>query len=390
MDQSPLGLAERIAVALRATAPSGAAFHVRPMGEIAYGSGRSAGVATIHRIAENKLEAVLDIYALNDVPDLVAEFHRRSMLSRLGEVVLQLGINVSRVSNLRTADKGSTTKAILLLWASMALFLLFVQFIILGVSLLTVLLHSVTTLAPGGISLVADSSAVPAAIAASLLASVNLYIVPLFPQSLRASVADAASGWLVVIGYLNGRYNSEDLTQGITSLVDELSGHADPHAAVHLVGFSFGTVLLLDAVFRVDTSPPPRLADLNSVTTIGCPLDALSVFWPDHFTGRRDSYSMRTNWTNVSIEGDPISSRVLDRNGKRGVASRSDGLIRPHAEVTQRDWNRVVRVGAIRQLLFAGFRLHTSYWGRRVNEPGCWLAIVPRILRDDPIYAGSG
>ena len=292
LDQSPLGLAERIAVALRATAPSGAAFHVRPKGELAYGSGRSAGVATIHRIAENKLEAVLDIYTLNDVPDLVSGFHRRSMLSRLGEIVLQLGLNVSRLSNLRAADKGSTSKAMLLLWASVALSTLFVPFIILGVSLVTVLLHSVTSLELGGISFVADSVALSAAIAASLLASLNLYIVPLFPQSLRASVADAASGWLVVIGYLNGRYNSEDLTHGITSLVDDLSGHTESYASVHLVGFSFGAVLLLDAVFRVDTSPPPRLADLNSVTTIGCPLDALSVFWPDHFKGRRDSYSM--------------------------------------------------------------------------------------------------
>jgi hypothetical protein len=87
---------------------------------------------------------------------------------------------------------------------------------------------------------------------------------------------------------------------------------------VHLLGYSFGSLVLIDALFPKSTSL--RDADLAkpvlSLTTIGCPFDAVRLFRPEYFSTSRNARMKNLDWYNVFNAADVFGSNLIDKDDK--------------------------------------------------------------------------
>lgn len=184
---------------------------------------------------------------------------------------------------------------------------------------------------------------------------------------------------------------------------------------IHLVGFSLGSLVLLDALFpREDEAPGTRerrrrsaaatrataatpsaarpgpadevdeelreLAGLvRSLTTIGCPADFARMYWPGWFEHRR-AWIDPQRWLNVRNESDVFGSAF----------DRSPWPLRPRRTVCYQPRRRWWTV-----LLMRDFSVHGEYWGT-VTEDSCfqraevrrtWLG--PRVDADGRVGAAT-
>lgn len=108
----------------------------------------------------------------------------------------------------------------------------------------------------------------------------------------------------------------------VSTLYEVLDGLRDRGraGAVHLVGFSFGTLVLLDALFPQEDREPDvggtgnleALASrVTSLTTIGSPADFARLYWPDWFENRR-ALAPSLYWLNILNDSDVFGSNFRD------------------------------------------------------------------------------
>lgn len=218
----------------------------------------------------------------------------------------------------------------------------------------------------------------------------NTFVRPLIPQRLRDLVTKTAAGYVILLGYMNGKYNTEVFGNRVATLIEHWANNGEPFDRIYLIGYSFGSIVLMDTVFRSDDSTVGPLRGVRGVATLGNPYDMTAVLWPEHYRQRTDTFTLAKTWINVRIDGDPISSAFhWSDQPRRGLPS-GNGVISPAIELTQRDWNRRSKSGWINQLLLRGIRhSHSAYWDKSPGEAGCLTAVVPSLLQDDPIFDGS-
>ncbi len=393
LDQSAGGIADRLAQALNATAPAGeggdrsATFIARTTGQIAFGEGRTAGTARVSRVSGGSEEARLDIYVLNDLRDAVSTTMDRPVWANLFLVLLSLISGIAKLRHLMKPSEGRRGMAIAALWATLVLSLLSLHFVLLASSLLITLVEATEQ----GEQIVSSTLPVWLATAAPFVAlsllAFNTFIRPFLPKDLRQSVAETAAGWMVMVGYLDGRVRRSRFVGGIASLIDHWADEGVAYDDVHLVGYSMGAVVVADTAFN--PGPFEAFRTLHSVTTIGFPHDTIAVFWPGYFAGREDTLDLGRRWCNIAVTGDPISSDFA-AGRERGIRATGNRRIRPAVTVTERQWGEPTRGTLLDHLLANGVtRLHTSYWDSDQRDPGCWLAVVPHLLARSAVFLGS-
>jgi hypothetical protein len=189
----------------------------------------------------------------------------------------------------------------------------------------------------------------------------------------------AARRWLLAVAhdvrqalrYLNADRHRDTVTQTLDDAIDGLLD-SDWTGTIHVLGYSFGSLVALDALFRVDDDASPaddRVRDgVSSLTTIGCPVDAVRLFYPTYFAGRR-SRVKGLPWRNVFIPADVFGSNLNDKDDLADGSPASAHLF-PGAKVT------CVRYTDDRLSLFnvfalTGFRMHGGYWGTP-DEASCF------------------
>jgi hypothetical protein len=147
---------------------------------------------------------------------------------------------------------------------------------------------------------------------------------------------------------------------------------------IHLLGYSFGSLVLYEAMFprttsRRDNAPA---TEVSSLVTIGCPLDIVRLYQPDYPAGR-DERRPQLRWTNVFNEADIFASNLSDNDDTSagpGEAARV-GMTTPEC-VRYLDeklsWFRV----------FASGKIHAGYWGAP-SRANCFEAVAA-IWRQTP------
>lgn len=143
--------------------------------------------------------------------------------------------------------------------------------------------------------------------------------------------------------------------------------------AIHLLGYSFGSLVVFDAMFPPAHSrrSADAVAAVRSVTTIGCPLDAVRLFRPAYAAGR-DVRVPAAPWRNVFIATDVFGSNL--QNGDDSNTHGSAALGVGGAEATSiRYLDDALTWGAV--LKMKGFRSHAGYWGGP-DEGSCFDILV--------------
>lgn len=146
------------------------------------------------------------------------------------------------------------------------------------------------------------------------------------------------------------------------------------HGPVHLLGYSFGSLVLFEALnpkanSRLSNKP---VEAVSSLVTIGCPIDLVRLYEPSYVTGRQ-ARNDQLKWTNVFNEADIFASNLKDENDTaEGAGALAIGESTSLTPTSIRYLDESIGVF---QIFTAGVT-HSSYWGTP-DEASCFQELVP-------------
>src|SRR3712207_3046953 len=117
---------------------------------------------------------------------------------------------------------------------------------------------------------------------------------------------------VVLIDYINEGVRQDALVNLLERLVEaivRLQETGSPaYRQIHLVGYSFGSLVALDAMFSRRERPRPRFQSIHTLVTIGCPFDLVRSFWPEYYRRRFGHAGRPERWINVYVRRDIMGS----------------------------------------------------------------------------------
>ncbi len=423
-DQSVDGIARRISTALNVRANTASASFRAEVREQAYGPNDcyTARVSTVYRRDGPDEVALLDIYGMDYNRTLTARFERQNVLVKLLLTLLQLLYGLRLL--VRSAGK-SWREKVQILYAGSILLLLAAYMIVVVIAAIDIGVNAVgpgqtppppAATAPQAPDLVAAvGNALQRALSTVgdwyapyrryvragvvILAALGV-VIP--TSGFKAQLSAAATTYLCALYYLRLGERRNELIAQLEALIErtaELEGVQ--YERTHLVAYSFGTVVAIDALFRLGhEAPPSRFQRIETLITIGCPFDLIRTYWPAYFTRRTalppdgDQPKPPARWLNIYSPLDVLGSNFRDNGGEGpaevGVelAGEAGGATSPKLRMP--DNNVSYGAGAdpgtsLRLwdwLTLIGFQVHGFYWNRE-DEPStdCFSEIVEALYK---------
>jgi hypothetical protein len=210
-----------------------------------------------------------------------------------------------------------------------------------------------------------------------------------------ATGAATASGYLATgdrVAAMRGAFGR--LLQHV--LESEVDGQR--YDRIHVVAFSFGSIVALDALFPV-VKPADHLRDIHSLVTIGCPFDFVRTYWPEYFEERQAISNVPSTWINVYAGADVLGSNFADSppraNGESALsapAGKPRGIVLAAGQ--EERIPQSLRYGPpgdlsdasiLDQLRLIGFRLHARAYWEDIGSDSCFHDVVPLLY--DSHYA---
>jgi hypothetical protein len=234
-----------------------------------------------------------------------------------------------------------------------------------------------------------------------------------FRFNLKEALARASGTTTCVSNYLAYGLGRPQIVGQMARLLEHL--HADEkvdYTSIHLVGYSFGSVVALDCVYQ-DSRVSPAFNKVTSLTTIGCPADFIRTYWRDYFIGRyapegglpwlnvyapadvlASNFKDGTGWLacdahegfgvadgptargvllHPTLTSDLFRSEVAGHPGKEHVVPSDYEEFGPRAPVGFTNWMWFILAGG-------GFKAHACYWTDGLtNAKTCWELIIPKL-----------
>lgn len=195
------------------------------------------------------------------------------------------------------------------------------------------------------------------------------------------------------------------LTKQLSHLLEHI-GTKNDYRRIHLIAYSFGSIIALDLVFPPKDEAIHRSPQIDTLVTIGCPFSYIRM-WNDYFEQRKVS-DKAPEWLNVYVVTDLLATnfREQDQEGsgeeKRGEIKeeergimletgsqrfpRENRLYRPRGRGSRgRRWPwgwLTTKYYSWRTAIT--YDVHYDYWGKeKWEEPECFELIVKKIYEDD-------
>lgn len=170
--------------------------------------------------------------------------------------------------------------------------------------------------------------------------------------------------------------NSERLRDSVCLTVDDaIAGLLDAgwKGDIHLLGYSFGSLVLYDAAFP-HPSAQKRSEPFNtaaSLVTVGCPIDLVRLYNKDYTKGR-EARKSGLPWRNIYNAADVFGSNLKDKNDEESGESIAPSFSSFDPKSVRYQQEELTLV----QLLMArGFRTHAGYWGT-ADEAHCFEKVL--------------
>jgi len=207
--------------------------------------------------------------------------------------------------------------------------------------------------------------------------------------NLKEALASVAPILSCATSYLSAGANRCVIIGELTRFVDHLDEQTNVrYRNVHILAYSFGSVIALDALFPQESELPKRMERIDTLVTIGCPADFIRTYWPKYFQERRGILNTPKRWLNVYNDSDVLGSNFLDAPGPGTSQNETAGinsggkLRRPNEADNIKFGPSVHSFGE--WVRFIGFRVHSKYWDRQsVNAASCFEPIVERLYKGD-------
>ncbi len=218
------------------------------------------------------------------------------------------------------------------------------------------------------------------------------------PRSLKEAFVSTAVNYLTLAQYLAFGARRRGVWGQLNSLIEGVQEYGE-YERIHLVGFSFGSVIAIDALYPPGEDPPPRYDAVHELVTIGCPVDLIRAYRPRYFSAERMERSgVPAHWTNIYIPSDVLGSNfrndsALDvaefsvmgapAGGEPGTGGRPENRVHLLAAGTGSSGVH----GAISWIFLAGLNAHVQYWGDRPSDADAFREVVTALYDGQPALA---
>lgn len=185
----------------------------------------------------------------------------------------------------------------------------------------------------------------------------------------------------------------QEMVGEMEKLCEDLS-HTGRYPTVRVIGYSFGAIVAVDALFPTTGPPSGSFSAVKGLTTIGAPYDFVKAVRSGWRRGRHAG-SNPPRWINVYAPTDVLGSNFRD-DSSDGPATRGIAAATPlHANPKSPDageimpvqnikWDLGVELTLLNLLVLTGFTNHGRYWGDDDKvDSNVFDALV------GPMYAGT-
>jgi len=140
-----------------------------------------------------------------------------------------------------------------------------------------------------------------------------------FQRELQRVFIDVAAEFVTLAQYFTCGARGHNLLGQWDNLMDEMQGLGD-YKRIHFVGYSFGTIVAMDAIYRPCSAPPKRYRQvLDHLVTLGCPFDIIPTYRPFYYSKERCWHAgspevTAITSTNVFTPGDVFGSNFRNNH----------------------------------------------------------------------------
>jgi hypothetical protein len=186
-------------------------------------------------------------------------------------------------------------------------------------------------------------------------------------KSLKEEISNIATMFVCASNYLRLADCKPEVVGQTTALLEHLAEKKEKYRSVHLVAFSFGSLVALDVVYP-HSRPGARLDIITTLVTIGCPFDLVRMYWPEYFTQRRIHEHASQKWINVYAPLDVFGSNFRDDmnigEAEKGIEAISDNstALKPSVNISYVIGMQTGQLNAFDVLTIKGIKIHNLYW----------------------------
>jgi hypothetical protein len=191
--------------------------------------------------------------------------------------------------------------------------------------------------------------------------------------ALRKNALAFASTIQHLIDYTRNSERTRDTV--CLTLDDAIAGLLDDgwKGKIHLLGYSFGSLLLYDAAFphpgaQKRAEPFDKVA---SLVTVGCPLDLVRLYYTEYSQGRQARASALP-WKNIYNAADVFGSNLQDKNDVNDGKNPANDLTALEPESIR---YLQEELSPLQLFMARGFRTHAGYWGT-ADEAHCFEKVL--------------
>ena len=221
--------------------------------------------------------------------------------------------------------------------------------------------------------------------------------------NLKEEIGKLAVQYLCVMYYLGLGERRNAIIGRLEALVDELLRRSEeerkkpagnPYRHVHLMAFSFGSVIALDALFPPGRKPERPFGAIHTLITIGCPFDFVRMLWGSYFDVRREYIEDQPKcWLNVFSPVDALASNFRNDQevGEANINIRAEAAttgsdVPVPANVPFSEGFDLSQLSWWSTLSLVGLRAHSMYWGPPSDtDVSCFNQLVSEMYADDEV-----
>ena len=213
-------------------------------------------------------------------------------------------------------------------------------------------------------------------------------LVEIVQPNIKEVWIKSAIQYVSIVEYLSLGTNKSVIKGKLTNFIENVAEKSE-YKNIHIIAYSFGTIVAIDTIFPIKNMPTQRINSVNTLVTIGCPIDFIRLLWKDYFSNRKGIANIPKRWINIYSSIDILASNFRDDN-KYSEAEKKINLTNLRLEQQTKPENNIYSSGIdtnnlslITWLALIGLRTHTMYWEKNFqSEVNCFDLLILAMYKN--------
>jgi hypothetical protein len=220
-------------------------------------------------------------------------------------------------------------------------------------------------------------------------------VLEAFYPKLKQQSLDAAFYYNSALEYLSFSSRSSVLDGQLLALLDHIE--AKGYQNLHVITYSFGSILALDCFFPANQPPSERVRGVSTLTTVGCPFDMIRVFWPQYYADRQSLANLCQHWTNIYSPIDIFGSNfrndteLLPPDPKTAFCLNGNEnlYLCPSQNIVWTAGRSKKGLTTLELLALVGLDAHQSYWNNQYEGESTAFTMIISELYGGSAFLGA-